>query len=83
MNWLNMIDSLRENDLIVASQQRLTGIYDLFDLSLEDKADRFFNQMLPKNGKFIAIVDRRRRLKDTCISLKTDNMHKDDLKKLL
>ena len=83
MNWWLIMDSLRENDLLILSQQRLTGIYDLFDLTNEEKADRFFTQVLPKNGKFIAIIDRRRKLNETSIGLKTDNLHKEDLKKLL
>ena len=79
MNWISMMDWLRENDLLLFSKQKITGIYDLFDLSSNEKAERFFDILRPKEGKFLSIVDRKRKNNETGISMKTGFTLKNDL----
>ena len=77
------MDWLRENDLLLFSKQKITGIYDLFDLSSNEKAERFFDILCPKEGKFLSIVDRKRKNNETGISMKTDFILKSDLMKII
>jgi hypothetical protein len=81
--WINLADALRENDLLLITQDKLSGIYDLFDLSTEEKARRLFNEITPKKGRFLAMVDRRRRISETSVGLKTSKVFQEDVMKIL
>ncbi|CAI2368004.1 unnamed protein product [Moneuplotes crassus] len=83
LHWEQIADSLRENDLVLFSKYKLTGVYDLFDTSTDEKGRRLLQTVLPKYGTFLAMVVRRRKLKETFVTMKTDRLYKEDLVKII
>ena len=78
MNWISMMDWLRENYLLLFSKQTITGIYDLFDLSSNEKTERFFDILCPKENSYQSLIGKgkitNRNLYESKLYFKSDLM---------